>query len=149
MGVTDEIKKKVSLANGTREQQLASRFNMAAYDLMNKFLTDVQSGKTELTGVNDFNQLYKMFVDVNHLTDGGNGVGGNGAPPELTVNEEESIENKLKVTITRKRDNDGNMQDVKQINVKEIEALSPSEVDDIADDRTEELNKRNGGFDID
>lgn len=149
MGVTDEIKKKVEIANGTRAERIANRFNVGTYDLINKFMDEVSTGQIELTGINDLNQLWKMYTEVNNLTNGGEGSDGNGAPPELTVSEEESIENKLKVTTTRKRNNDGNMEDVKQINVKDIEQLKPKEVDELADERTEELNKRNGAFDVD
>ena len=77
------------------------------------------------------------------------GAEGNGKPPKLSLAEEDSIENKLKVDTRRVMESDGQMVDKKQIDINDIKNLSEKDVDDIAIDRTTVLNNRNGGFDVD
>ena len=148
MSLADDIKDKVETAKKGKEKQLADRFNRSTYDLMEHFLDDVQLGKIQLGGINDFSQLFKMFQEVNNLSSDGEG-GSNGAPPELSLKEEQSFENVLKVETKRSKNIDGDIEEQKEIKAEDIKNLSSSDVEKLAEQRTKDLNNRNGGFDVD
>jgi len=148
MGMADKIKNNLDTAQNDQEVLLKNQFNSGTKVLMEKFLENVQAGEVSLNSINDYNQLFKIFQEVNHLT-AEDGAEGNGKPPKLSLAEEDSIENKLKVDTRRVMESDGQMVDKKQIDINDIKNLSEKDVDDIAIDRTTVLNNRNGGFDVD
>lgn len=148
MGMADKIKSNLDTAQNDQEVLLKNQFNSGTKVLMEKFLENVQAGEVSLNSINDYNQLFKIFQEVNHLTSE-DGAEGNGNPPKLSLAEEDSIENKLKVDTKRVMESDGQMVDKKQIDINDIKNLSEKDVNDIAIDRTTVLNNRNGGFDVD
>lgn len=148
MSLADDIKDKVDTAKKGKEQQLADRFNRSTYDLMEHFLDDVQLGKIQLSGINDFSQLFKMFQEVNNLSSDGDGKS-SGTPPELSLKEEQSFENILKVDTKRVKNIDGDIEEKKEIEAEDIKKLDEKDIEKLAEQRTNDLNNRNGGFDVD
>lgn len=116
---------------------------------MAEFLNEVELGHIKLSNINDYSQLYKMFTEVNDLTTG-NEQSGNGAPPELTLNEQTSLLDKMNVVDKRVKDATGKEHDKKEVSIKDIKNLNDKDIDDMADRRSKQLNNQNGGFeDID
>lgn len=113
---------------------------------MAEFLNEVELGHIKLSNINDYSQLYKMFTEVNDLTTG-NEQSGNGAPPELSDPERDSLEKHLNAIDKRIKDAAGKEHDKKQIKATDIANLKPKEVDKIAADRSQAINNVNGGFD--
>ena len=142
MSVKDEVE-KIQGTGSANIERVAKEFNGVAGDLLAKAIGDIKSGKIEIRDTTDLEKVYRIFKDVNQITDGINGSDGEGALPELDSGQEHIIEQRVKVSTKTETTMDGDVKQTKTIKLSDLADLSSDDVSSMMHEHEKEANNDN------
>ena len=142
MSVKEEFEKLKGTGSANIEK-VAGEFNGVASDLLTKAINDIKNGKIQIRDTTDLEKVYRIFKDVNEITDGLSGEGGEGALPELNAGQEHVIEQRVKVHVATDTNSDGSITQKKTIKLSDIADMSAEDVGKLIQDKEKEQNNEN------
>lgn len=142
MSVKDEVE-KIQGTGSANIERVAKEFNGVAGDLLAKAIGDIKSGKIEIRDTTDLEKVYRIFKDVNQITDGINGSDGEGALPELNAGQEHVIEQRVKVNTQTETTANGDVKQTKTIKLSDLADLSSEDVGKMIQEKEKTQNNEN------
>ena len=142
MSVKDELEKLQGTGKANIEG-VAREFNTVTTDLLSKALNDIKTGKIIIRDTTDLEKIYRIFKDVNEITDGIQGAEGRGALPELNAGQEHIMEQKVRVTTKTETGLDGSITQTKKIDLNDLANMSSADVSQLLLAHEKEANNEN------
>ena len=142
MSVKDEVE-KIKGTGSSNVEAIAQEFNGVAGDLLKKALSDIKSGNIQIRDTTDLEKVYRIYKDVNGLTDGMQGTEGEGALPELNAGQEHVIEQRVKVNTQTETTVNGDVKQTKTIKLSDLADLSSEDVSAMMHEHEKKANNEN------
>lgn len=141
MSVKEEFEKLKGTGSANIEK-VAGEFNGVASDLLTKAINDIKNGKIQIRDTTDLEKVYRIFKDVNEITDGLSGDG-EGTLPELDSGQEHIIEQRVKVSTKTETTMDGDVKQTKTIKLSDLADLSNDDVSSMMHEHEKKANNDN------
>lgn len=142
MSVKDEVQ-KIKGSGSANVESIAHEFNGVAGDLLAQAVADIKSGKIQIRDTTDLEKVYRIYKDVNGLTDGMQGTEGEGALPELNAGQEHVIEQRVKVNTQTETTANGDVVQKKTIKLSDLADMSSANVGSMITEHEKKANNDN------
>lgn len=142
MSVKDEVE-KIKGTGSSSIEAIAQEFNGVAGELLKNAVADIKSGKMPVRDVTDLEKVYRIFKDVNNITDSLNGAEGEGKLPELDSGQEHIIEQRVKVNTKLETTPEGDVKQTKTIKLSDLANLNSEEVSSMMHEHEKQANNEN------
>jgi len=120
------------------KEDVRDAFNMTALKLIRRFTEEVEAGTIEVTDIADVMRLYNMYLSVNDLQSGEDGMGN---LPALPRDQKKLLEDSISTVKATNEDE----EDQDFINDIEFENKTSEEIAELLTKRETEVNKTNEG----
>lgn len=142
MSVKDEVQ-KIKGSGSANVESIAHEFNGVAGDLLAQAVADIKSGKIQIRDTTDLEKVYRIYKDVNNITDGMSDEAGTGALPELNAGQEHVIEQRVKVNTQTETTANGDVKQTKTIKLSDLADLSSEDVGKMIQEKEKSQNNEN------
>ena len=142
MSVKDEVQ-KIKGSGSANVESIAHEFNGVAGDLLAQAVADIKSGKIQIRDTTDLEKVYRIYKDVNNITDGMSDEAGTGALPELNAGQEHAIEQQVKVNTETSTADNGDVIQKKTIKLSDLASLSSDDVGKMIQEKEKAANNEN------
>lgn len=133
--IREGLNKRKRADNG--EQELRGLLNQAASQAMKQFIQKMSTGEIPVDNMADFVRLYGAYKEINDVDKVMEGGSGDGALPQLSMKQDEVIEDKVKEgKLISDGDEEGGI---------DISSMSMDDVADLLQTMDEAQNKENEG----
>lgn len=139
--MSDQLRREMEKKKKKRDpkDELKEVFNEAGLQAMKSFISNMQTGAVQIDDSADVYRLFQMFMQLNDLSEGGEG---SGALPKLPNVQTEVFSDLVEKQV---RVEDGEEVEEDVINLSKFEDMSDEEVEEMLKKRERDLNIANEG----